>query len=138
VDLSFVIRGIFCGVMDQKVFKRKPKSISIVDQYLEHARVFIFGRGDAQQVFISSADWMVRNLDHRVEVACPIHDKSIKEELSHIMNIQLAENEKARILDASLSNEYVVAEGAEAVVRSQVAIFEYLKDKQYGIEPGSH
>ena len=138
VDLSFVIRGIFCGVMDQKAFKKKPKSISIVDQYLEHARVFIFGRGDAQQVFISSADWMVRNLDHRVEVACPIRDNSIKEELSHIMNIQLAENEKARILDASLSNEYVVAEGAEAVVRSQVAIFEFLKDKQYGIEPGSH
>ncbi len=138
VDLSFVIRGIFCGVMDQKAFKKKPRSISIVDQYLEHARVFIFGRGDAQQVFISSADWMVRNLDHRVEVACPIRDNSIKEELSHIMNIQLAENEKARILDASLSNEYVVAQGAEAVVRSQVAIFEFLKDKQYGIEPGSH
>ena len=138
VDLSFVIRGIFCGVMDQKVFKKKPKALSIVDQYLEHARVFIFGVGDAQQVFISSADWMVRNLDHRVEVACPIHDQSIKEELSHIMNIQLAENEKARILDATLINDYVTVEEAEPVVRSQVAIYQYLKEKQYGIEPGSH
>lgn len=138
VDLSFVIRGIFCGVMDQKVFKKKPKALSIVDQYLEHARVFIFGVGDAQHVFISSADWMVRNLDHRVEVACPIHDQSIKEELSHIMNIQLAENEKARILDATLINDYVTVAEAEPVVRSQVAIYQYLKEKQYGIEPGSH
>jgi polyphosphate kinase len=138
VKSSFVIRGIFCGVMDQKSFKKQPQAISIVDQYLEHARVFIFGEEEQKQVFISSADWMVRNLDHRVEVACPIIDKEIQTELSHIMNIQLKENEKARILDAALSNQYVVPEEGEPWLRSQVAIHDYLKNKEYTIESRSH
>ena len=138
VKSSFVVRGIFCGVMDQKSFKKQPQAISIVDQYLEHARVFIFGEEEQRQVFISSADWMVRNLDHRVEVACPIIDKEIQTELSHIMNIQLKENEKARILDAALSNQYVVPEEGEPWLRSQVAIHDYLKNKEYTIESRSH
>ena len=138
VKSSFVVRGIFCGVMDQKSFKKQPQAISIVDQYLEHARVFIFGEDEQKQVFISSADWMVRNLDHRVEVACPIIDKEIQTELSHIMNIQLKENEKARILDAVLSNQYVVPEEGEPWLRSQVAIHDYLKNKEYTIESRSH
>ena len=138
VKSSFVVRGIFCGVMDQKSFKKQPQAISIVDQYLEHARVFIFGKEEQKQVFISSADWMVRNLDHRVEVACPIIDKEIQTELSHIMNIQLKENEKARILDAALSNQYVVPEEGEPWLRSQVAIHDYLKNKEYTIESRSH
>jgi polyphosphate kinase len=138
VKSRFVVRGIFCGVMDQKSFKKQPQSISIVDQYLEHARVFIFGEEDNKQVFISSADWMVRNLDHRVEVACPIIDKDIQTELSHIMNIQLKENEKARILDAALSNQYVVPEEGEPWLRSQVAIHDYLLHKEYDLESRSH
>ena len=138
VKSSFVVRGIFCGVMDQKSFKKQPQAISIVDQYLEHARVFIFGEEEQKQVFISSADWMVRNLDHRVEVACPIIDKEIQTELSHIMNIQLKENEKARILDAALCNQYVVPEEGEPWLRSQVAIHDYLKNKEYTIESRSH
>ena len=138
VKSSFVIRGIFCGVMDQKTFKKQPQAISIVDQYLEHARVFIFGENEQMQVFISSADWMVRNLDHRVEVACPIIDRDIQTELSHIMNIQLKENEKARILDAALSNHYVVPGEDEPWLRSQVAIHDYLKNKEYNIESRSH
>ncbi len=138
VKSSFVVRGIFCGVMDQKSFKKQPQAISIVDQYLEHARVFIFGEEEQKQVFISSADWMVRNLDHRVEVACPVIDKEIQTELSHIMNIQLKENEKARILDAALSNQYVVPEEGEPWLRSQVAIHDYLKNKEYTIESRSH
>ena len=138
VKSSFVVRGIFCGVMDQKSFKKQPQAISIVDQYLEHARVFIFGEEEQKQVFISSADWMVRNLDHRVEVACPIIDKEIQTELSHIMNIQLKENEKARILDVALSNQYVVPEEGEPWLRSQVAIHDYLKNKEYTIESRSH
>lgn len=138
VKSSFVVRGIFCGVMDQKSFKKQPQAISIVDQYLEHARVFIFGEEEQKQVFISSADWMVRNLDHRVEVACPIIDKEIQTELSHIMNIQLKENEKARILDAALSNQYVVPEEGEPWLRAQVSIHDYLKNKEYSLESRSH
>jgi len=131
VDIQLVIRGICCAVTDQEFFKKKPRAISIVDQYLEHARLMIFGLGDEKEVFISSADWMTRNLDHRIEVSAPIFDPSIQEELSHIMNIQLKENQKARILDLSLSNEYIEPAEGEPAVRSQLEIYHYLVEKTY-------
>jgi len=74
---------------------------------------------------------MVRNLDHRVEVACPIYDKGIQEELINILNIQLAENVKGRILDNDQSNNYVQRKEDEPEVRSQEAIYKYLRDKHY-------
>ena len=78
-----------------------------MDEYLEHARVFIFHNDGNEKVFISSADWMVRNLDHRVEATCPILDENIKKVLKTILEIQLNDNVKARILDNELSNWYV-------------------------------
>lgn len=131
VDINLVIRGICCAFTEQKIFKNHMKAISIIDDYLEHARVFIFNNAGKPQVFISSADWMVRNLDHRVEVACPIFDAEIQAELIEIMNIQLAENVKGRKLDNEQSNEYVTREGKEPIVRSQVAIYKYLRNKKY-------
>lgn len=131
VEIQLIIRGICCAVTDQEFFKTKPRAISIVDQYLEHARIMIFGTGDEKEVFISSADWMTRNLDHRIEVSAPIFDAQIKEELSHIMNIQLKENQKARILDLSLSNEYIEPNIQEKAVRSQLEIYQYLVEKKY-------
>ncbi len=74
---------------------------------LEHARVMIFHNDGKEKVFISSADWMVRNIDHRIEAAVPIFDKAIKNELKDIINIQLKDNVKARWLESSLSNNYV-------------------------------
>ena len=131
VDIQMVIRGICCAYTEQKAFKGNLSAISIIDDYLEHARVFIFGSGKEQQVYISSADWMVRNLDHRVEVACPVYDKKIQQELSDILNIQLAENVKGRILDNEQSNNYVQREENQPEVRSQVAIYNYLRNKSY-------
>jgi polyphosphate kinase len=131
VSIKMVIRGICCAYTEQKSFTDNLRAISIVDQYLEHARVFVFGNGKQQQVFISSADWMVRNLDHRIEAACPIFDKDIQQELIDILNIQLAENVKGRILDNEQSNEYVQREPDEPEVRSQVAIYTYLHNKKY-------
>jgi len=131
VDVKMVVRGI-CGVYtEQKAFKGHMSAISIIDEYLEHARVFIFHNNGKPQVFISSADWMVRNLDHRIEVACPIFDKGIQQELTDIMNIQLAENVKGRILDNEQSNTYVQRKEGMQEVRSQVAIYNYLRDKKY-------
>ena len=78
-----------------------------MDEYLEHARVWVFHNNGKEKVYISSADWMVRNLDHRVEATCPITDEVIKKELKNILNIQLSDNVKARWLDNELSNEYV-------------------------------
>jgi polyphosphate kinase len=91
----------------------------------------IFNSGKDARVFISSADWMVRNLDHRIEAACPIFDKDIQQELTDILNIQLAENVKGRILDNEQSNNYVVKEDHMPEVRSQEAIYKYLRNKSY-------
>lgn len=131
VRVNMVIRGICCAYTQQKSFKDRLKAISIIDDYLEHARVFVFGNDNVPQVYISSADWMVRNLDHRVEVACPIFDKIIQQELIEILNIQLAENVKGRILDNEQTNNYVQRQEDSSEVRSQVAIYNYLKNKQY-------
>ncbi|RYD56716.1 MAG: polyphosphate kinase 1 [Sphingobacteriales bacterium] len=129
VQVNLIIRGSCCAYTEQKTFKKKMKAISIIDQYLEHARVFVFHNDGDNKVFISSADWMVRNLDHRVEAACPIYDPKIQQELIDILNIQLAENVKGRILDNEQQNFYIGHEEKEPVVRSQIAISRYLQNK---------
>ena len=104
------------------------QAISIVDEYLEHARVMIFHNGGKEKTFISSADWMVRNIDHRIEVACPIFEKNIQQEIKDIMQIQLKDNIKARILDNDLSNQYVNPRNTKKI-RSQVETYNYLYRK---------
>jgi polyphosphate kinase len=131
VQVQMVIRGVCGAYTEQKSFKKPVKAISVIDEYLEHARVFIFHTDGKPKVFISSADWMIRNLDHRVEAACPIYDPLIQQELIDILNIQLAENVKARILDNEQSNTYVTLHEHEPEVRSQAAIYEYLQGKKY-------
>lgn len=131
VKIEMVIRGICCVSTDLKSLKHNIEAISIIDEYLEHARVFVFHNTGKNEVFISSADWMVRNLDHRIEAACPIYDKQIQQELIDILNIQLAENVKGRILDSEQSNTYVQREEGEKEVRSQIAIYNYLRQKHY-------
>lgn len=126
VVVQLIIRGIFCPVFTIKKNKPQVKSISIVDEYLEHGRVMIFGADGKEKIFISSADWMVRNLDHRVETAVEITDKSIKNELLSIINIQLNDNVKARILDANLSNTYMPKKSKQTI-RSQFETYTYLK-----------
>lgn len=131
VDTQLIIRGICCANTELKGVKKHLNAISIVDEYLEHARVFLFNNGKKPVVYISSGDWMVRNLDHRIEAACPIYDKELKQELTDILTIQLAENVKGRILDEEQDNDYVIRGEDEPVVRSQSAIYEYLKNKVY-------
>ena len=131
VEIQMVVRGICCAHTELKAAKGSLRAISIIDDYLEHARVFIFGTAEDRQVYISSADWMIRNLDHRVEVACPIKNKEIQQELTDILAIQLAENVKGRILDNEQSNQYVPRENDQKPVRSQEAIYNYLRNKKY-------
>ncbi len=130
VKIKMVIRGICCMYTENKKFRIKVKAISIVDEYLEHARAMIFHNGGKEKYFISSADWMVRNLDHRVEATCPIFDKSIQQEIKEILNIQLNDNVKARILDNALLNKYVKEPG-EKKIRSQIQIYNSLLKKKY-------
>jgi polyphosphate kinase len=137
VEINLIIRGIFCLVTESQKYLKPIKATSIIDQYLEHARVWIFHNGGKERMFISSADWMVRNLDHRVEATCPILDERIKQELKEIINIQLRDNVKARSLDNNLSNEYVQTDGEK--IRSQVETYNFLKSKIVEpVETSSH
>ncbi|HRE49888.1 MAG TPA: polyphosphate kinase 1 [Flavitalea sp.] len=151
VRIKMVIRGICCMFTENKKFVYPIKAISIVDEYLEHARLFIFYNGGAEKAYISSADWMVRNLDHRVEATCPIYDPRIKKDLIDMMDIQLSDNVKARILDNELSNQYASAvkpghaypmnrkkarvektiadKEPPRKIRSQLEIYQYLQQK---------
>ena len=126
-----IVRGIFCAFTEAKKFKVPMHAISIIDEYLEHARVMIFHNNGDQKVYISSADWMVRNLDHRVEAAIPVSNEEIRKELKSILQIQLSDNVKARILDNELSNEYVRTKGRK--IRSQIETFNFLAAKAHAL-----
>ena len=128
VQIKLIIRGVFCMLSENEKFIKPVTAVSIVDEYLEHARVWVFHNGGKEKVFISSADWMVRNLDHRVEASCPILDERLKQEIKDILNIQLQDNVKARWLDNNLNNDYVRTDGAMNI-RSQVETYNYLHSK---------
>ena len=130
VEIKLIVRGIFCMFSENSKFIIPVKAISIIDEYLEHARVFIFHNAGKEKVYISSADWMVRNLDHRVEATCPVLDDSIRLELKNILEIQMADNVKARWLDNELLNKYK-RDHSEKKVRSQIEIYNYLYHKAH-------
>jgi polyphosphate kinase len=136
VKIKMVVRGICCMYTENKKFKKRVNAISIVDEYLEHARIMIFHHDGKEKVYISSADWMLRNLDHRVEAACPVLDKQIQQELKDIINIQLNDNVKARILNNELDNQYVNPRNTKKI-RSQIETYNYLLKKNYN-ETGSN
>ena len=129
VEIKVIVRGIFCLLTERNKFVNPIQAISIVDEYLEHARVWIFHNGGKEKVYISSADWMVRNLDHRVEASCPIYDEKLKKELKDILNIQLKDNVKARWLNNELNNDYISPVENEPVIRSQLETYRYLHQK---------
>ncbi len=138
VTINLIVRSICCAMTDQKKIRQHVTAISIVDEYLEHARVMIFHNNGKEKIFISSADWMVRNLDHRVEAAVPVTDPGIRKELKDIIHIQLRDNVKARILNHELSNNYVPSEGKK-LIRSQIETYHYLyKQNTVHSETGSH
>lgn len=124
VKVEMIVRGIFCAV-NQSKFKVPFHAISIVDEYLEHARVMYFYQGGKEVTLLSSADWMTRNLDHRIEAAIQVNSPSIKMELKRMLEIQLQDNVKARVLNNNLTNDYV--ENNQAPCRSQLEIYRYLK-----------
>ncbi|MBS1574169.1 MAG: polyphosphate kinase 1, partial [Bacteroidetes bacterium] len=139
VEIRLIVRGIFCMLSENSKFKKKINAISIIDEYLEHARVWVFHNGGKEKVYISSADWMVRNLDHRIEATCPVTEESVKNELMDILNIQLSDTVKARILNNELNNEYVKAGKGKKKIRSQIETYQYLYKKTLThSETGSH
>ncbi|MBK6283330.1 MAG: polyphosphate kinase 1 [Draconibacterium sp.] len=131
VRIQLIIRGIF-GLNIPPELSQKITAISIVDKYLEHSRIFLFGNGGDEKMYISSADWMPRNLNRRFEVACPIYNKEIQRELKEMLHIQLKDNSKARILEPGLLNEYNLGDDDdEHVYRAQEDYYKFIKNKHH-------
>ena len=131
VKITLIVRGICSLVTEIQGFSDNIKAYSIVDKYLEHARVFIFANSGNEKMYITSADWMSRNLDSRSEVAVPILSSEVKQQIKDIINIQLSGNTKVRILDRLQQNIYVKAKPGQKKIRVQDEIYNYLKqDKE--------
>ena len=124
VKIQLQIRGICSLIPGVKGMSANIEAISIVDNYLEHSRVYIFGNENDPEVYISSADFMTRNIDGRVEVTCPIYDERIKNEIIDIFNIGWKGNVKARLHSDKLDNKYRVR-GSNAVFRAQQETYNY-------------
>jgi polyphosphate kinase len=129
VKVQLIVRGIF-GIRMKEELNRNISAISIVDKYLEHSRIFLFGNNGNEKMYISSADWMPRNLNRRFEIACPIYNTEIQEELKEMLNIQLKDNSKARILDESLLNRYNLT-NEKQVYRAQEDYYRFIKQKHH-------
>jgi polyphosphate kinase len=123
VDIKLVVRGM-CSIKPPKEMKNM-EIVSIVDRFLEHSRIMIFCNNDVPKYYITSGDWMTRNLDHRIEVAVPIYDESIQQELKNIINFSFKDNIKARIIDGKGENKF--KENDENSFRSQYELYEYYK-----------
>lgn len=128
VKVDLIIRGI-CSLIPEET--NNIHGISILDKFLEHARIFVFGKGEDRKLYLSSADWMPRNLDRRIEVAAPVYDRELQEEILDFLAIQLQDNVKARLFDEKMKNTYVDIPGKKH--RSQLDFYEYLK-KERAIE----
>jgi polyphosphate kinase len=127
VKIQMIVRGICCLIPGIKSMSENIEVISVVDKFLEHSRIYIFGNNGDSKLYISSADWMTRNIENRVEVSCPIYDEDIKKEIIDTFNISWNDNVKARILNDSQENEYL--KNDKEKIRSQFAVYDYYLNK---------
>lgn len=128
VKIKIIARGMCVLIPGIKDNSENIEAFSIVDKFLEHSRVYVFCNGGDNKFYIGSADWMQRNLDYRIEVTCPVYDKKIKDELWTMLQIQLNDNCKSRIISRENPNQYRKTT-SEKPVRSQVEIYNYFKKK---------
>lgn len=126
VKIKLLVRGMCSLVPGIKGQSKNIKVTSILDRFLEHGRVYIFGNGGEEKMYIGSADWMTRNLTHRIEVVTPILDPDNFKIIRDVIDIELADTVKARIIDEEQKNEYVQL-GKKPEIRSQYEIYEYFK-----------
>ena len=126
VKIKLIIRGMFSLVPGIEGMSSNIEAISIVDKFLEHSRIFIFCNDGDELFYISSADWMPRNIDRRIEVTCPVYDEEIKNELRVYMDIQWNDNVRARILNDQLDNKFR-KDRSRKKIRAQWQTYEFLK-----------
>ena len=123
-----IVRGVCSLIAGVKGLSENIEVTSIVDKYLEHSRIFLFCNGGDEIVYIASGDWMQRNLDHRVEVAVPILDAALREELKTYLAIQFRDSIKARCVNEKQDNQIRANHGKDPH-RAQVEIYEWLRER---------
>ena len=128
VEIDLIVRGICCLIPGQ-AYSRHIHVTRIVDTFLEHARVWYFGNGGKPQLFLGSPDWMRRNLYRRIEAVTPVLDKRLRQELTDMLHIQLADKRKACFVDEELKNRWKSPHPQTEKVRAQYAFYEYLKSR---------
>ena len=126
VRVELLIRGISCLIPGAAGQSENIQQRGLVDRYLEHARVYVFGNGGQERVYVASADWMSRNLDRRVEVAFPLYDADVRREVRHLLDLQRQDNQKSR----DWQNHYLRDGADEKPLRAQQATYEYLRKKR--------
>ena len=128
VKIDLICRGICILIPNIRGISDNIRVISIVDKYLEHSRILVFANGGKPSYYLASADWMIRNFDHRFEVICPVYDPQLQQELRDILQIQLNDNTKTRLINQSTVNQYKKDDNINKV-QAQVEIYNYLKAK---------
>ena len=123
VKIQMIVRGLCCLVPSVKGMSENIEIISIIDKFLEHTRLYIFANNNNPKIYISSADWMTRTIDNRVEVSCPIYDEDIKVELQHLFDICWNDNVKARVINETQDNTY--RRNNNPKVRAQFDTYKY-------------
>ncbi|MGK7393031.1 MAG: polyphosphate kinase 1 [Candidatus Cyclobacteriaceae bacterium M3_2C_046] len=129
VKINLLVRGICCLVPGIPQLSENIRVFRLVDHFLEHARIFLFNNHDDPELYLSSADWMKRNLYSRIEVGFPILDPEVKSEIMKLLELQLNDNTKARILDGELNNQVIKSSNGPAKIRAQLDFYQWLKDK---------
>lgn len=128
VKIQMIVRGICCLIPGVKGMSENIEVISVVDKFLEHTRLYIFANDNDPKIYISSADWMTRNIENRVEVSCPIYQDNIKKELQDIFEIYWSDNIKARIINQKQDNAYR-KKNSKKEVRAQFAVYNYYQEQ---------
>lgn len=125
VDIDLVVRGNCSLITGIPNLSTNIRIHGIIDRYLEHSRIFIFANGGDEKIFLGSADWMPRNLDHRIEVITPVYDPAIKGEMKRIVEYGLKDTLQGRVVDGLGDNLFWSEEGQETPFRSQEALYNY-------------
>jgi polyphosphate kinase len=136
VKIQLIIRGICCMVVGKNKLSKNVSGISIIDRYLEHSRVYYFYHGGEEKTFLSSADWMVRNLHFRIETAFPVYGKEYKKIILDNIAYQLKDNVKSRSIKYNAKNKYVTSKSRKKF-QSQIEIYKYFKKANENPEPSS-
>jgi len=129
VKIKMIVRGICSLVTGLKGFSDNIEVISIVDKFLEHSRIFVFANGGDEKYYLSSADWMYRNLDNRSEIAVPVLDRELKSQLKQYLLIQLKDNTKARLVNREQDNKFVTQSNGQRI-RSHEEIARWLSGRK--------